>query len=246
MGRRREALLVGVEAYDDERIPNLAAPVRDVENLADVLGDPEIGAYEIHEVLRNPTEVELRREIGRFFHGRASDDSLLFYFAGHGLTDDDGRLYFGARDTEDDHPSSTGTAARFLVEEVESSRAGQVVLLIDCCYGARIFDDGVWRSAPNRIVAQFPLEGKGRVALAAAGVLQHAYETPTQSYLTAALLAGLRDGAADRDGVGFITFDDLADFVEEQLRTYPKPQRPARAAHGPALSRSPSAREAPR
>lgn len=224
MTSRREALLVGIDQYDDRGLASLRSSVRSAKKVAAVLGDREIGDFTT-EVLRNPPEAALRRRIEHFFQDRRSDDLLLFYFAGHGLAGGyDNRLYLAARDTEIDHVRSTATPATFLAEEVNGSRAGQIVLILDCCHAARILDENI-RGVDDDLFASFPDLDRGRAVLTASDRYEYAYETSTGSYLTEALVEGLAEGLAAGTDEELISLDRLVDFAQDRFRNRPKPQR---------------------
>jgi len=78
----------------------LVAPSQDAEALARVLADPAIGGFEVQTLLNEPS-YEVNRAIEAFFTDRKRDD-LLLYFSGHGIKDEEGRLYrvFPSTDSE--------------------------------------------------------------------------------------------------------------------------------------------------
>src|SRR3954471_20016714 len=99
MAGTRSALIVATYAYDDAAgLTTLRAPRRDAEALSEVLGDPNIGGFEVRTVLNQPAHV-VNLEVARFFADRRPDDLLLLHFSCHGVKDDSGELYFAATDT---------------------------------------------------------------------------------------------------------------------------------------------------
>src|SRR3954447_14328434 len=105
-GRKRSALIIAADEYEDARLRRLRAPARDAEALARVLADDMIGGFDV-EVLQNEPEYSVRRRLAQFFADRTRDDLLLVHFSCHGLKDDDGTLYFATPDTEIEHLDST-------------------------------------------------------------------------------------------------------------------------------------------
>jgi len=68
--------------------------------LADVLLDAEVGGFQDAKLLVNLSTASVRRAIANFYANKARDDLLLLYFSGHGVLDDQGRLYLAVKDTE--------------------------------------------------------------------------------------------------------------------------------------------------
>jgi Caspase domain len=94
MGRlpkNKYALLIATTLYKDRDLRQLAAPGADVQALADVLGNPRIGGFEV-ETLVNKAWWEAQEAIARFFANRDSQDLLLLYFSCHGVKKDDGHF----------------------------------------------------------------------------------------------------------------------------------------------------------
>ena len=89
--RARTAFVVANDAYTDGRLRRLRAPAADAEELARVLGDAEIGSFDV-EVSMNEPEHVVRRKLSAFFDHRGLDDLLVLHLSCHGLKDDDGRL----------------------------------------------------------------------------------------------------------------------------------------------------------
>src|ERR687887_181227 len=95
---RREALIIAADSYDDPKLRALRAPARDAEELARVLGDPDVGDFQVEVSLNEPDHV-VRRKLSEFFTGRSRDDLLLLHISCHGLKDEDGTLYFANANT---------------------------------------------------------------------------------------------------------------------------------------------------
>ena len=96
---RKIALIIGNTEYQDPKLVKLASPKADVDQLAAVLKDPDVGAFDEVQELVDESQGVVSRAIGRFFLQRRADDLLLLYFSGHGIRDDHGRLYLAVKDT---------------------------------------------------------------------------------------------------------------------------------------------------
>ena len=169
----RSALIVATYQYVDPRLRMLKAPQRDAEALAEVLGDPAIGGFEVKTVVNQPSHV-ISLELAEFFSHRHSDDLLLVHFSCHGVKDDSGELFLAASDTRMDLLEATAVASAFVNKSMTRSRSGCVVLLLDCCY-AGAFARGMTRAGSDVDVTD-RFGGRGRAVITASTALQLAFE----------------------------------------------------------------------
>ncbi|MEV4179463.1 caspase family protein [Nonomuraea sp. NPDC049709] len=222
---RRSALLVANAAYQDPGLSRLRSPVSDIRALAQVLGEPGIGAFDV-ETLTDAGESVLRRRVAALFADRRPDDVLLLHFSCHGLKDQRGRLYLAAADTELGSLAATGLPASFISEQMNESASRSVLLVLDCCYsGAFARDTPVRADRTVYLGDEFRGGGSGRTVLTASSATEYAFEggqlTSYQaqpSIFTEALVHGLRTGGADLDHDGEITVDELFDYVARRVR----------------------------
>jgi hypothetical protein len=230
MAGARSALIVATHVYDDQRLAGLRAPEHDAEALAEVLGDPDIGAFDVTTVLNRPWH-EVSRAVAQFFRDRRPDDLALVHFSCHGLKDDSGELYFAATDTSLDLLEATAISASSVNRVMGRSRAGSVLLLLDCCYSGA-FARGMTARAGGNVDVNERLGGRGRAVITASSALQFAFEgdaiadgdvaATSPSLFTSALVEGLRTGEADRDLDGWVSLDELYSYVHDEVtRTNP-------------------------
>jgi len=213
---RKLALLIGNSTYGPG-LPPLEKPDADIAALAKVLADPAIGGFDEVKPLLDANSDKARREVARFFVGRSPDDLLLLYFSGHGLRNDRGGLYLAVQDTEAELLAATAVPAAFISEEMDNCRSRRQILILDCCYSGA-FERGAKGPAANPATA-FTGNGLGRFVLTASDSTQLAWEDVAAnskgglSVFTRHLVAGLESGEADLDGDGFISVDELYDYV---------------------------------
>ena len=124
---------------------------------------------------------------------------------------------------------------------MRDSRARSVVLLLDCCYGGA-FAQGVKVRASGDVnmLDSFPQErsgrGRGRAVITASSAMEYAFEGDQladdrhrrPSVFTAALVEGLATGEADRDEDGWVSLDELYDYVFDKVREQNPHQTPGR------------------
>ena len=235
--RVRRALLIGTDQFTDPGLTALCAPSSDVEALARVLGDPSIGGFALSMAV-NTSAAELRVTMEDFFADSARDDLLLLYISTHGLKDIDGNLYFGATDTRMDRLHSTGVSAKFINELADSSRASGIIIILDACYSGA-FARGMNPKADFSVDLVQRFEGRGRVVIASSGTMEYAFEGDSfrelasdssdyTSAFTSAIVQGLETGDADRDQDGYVTTDELYEYVYARMRAAGVPQTPMR------------------
>src|SRR5579859_4154861 len=95
---RRLALLVATSDYSDPALRQLRSPGRDARDLATILADPQIGNFDVNNMV-NASSGVLQEEIENFCCDRSPDDQLLIYLSCHGVLDDYGRLYYATVNT---------------------------------------------------------------------------------------------------------------------------------------------------
>lgn len=133
MGEKRFALIVGTSEYQDPDLKALKSPAQDAEALTEVLGDPNIGRFEVRMLLNKPSHV-INEEIEAFFIDRERNDLLLLYFSCHGIKDVLGNLYFATCNTVSKIILSTSVSANLVNYIFEQSPANQRLIILDCCY----------------------------------------------------------------------------------------------------------------
>ena len=213
------ALLIGVSEYP-EGLSALPAALNDVEAMREVLECPEMGGFNDVKQLLNPTRGQMQHEMEMLFRDRTSDDLVLLYFSGHGIADAEGDFFFSATKTKKDKGKlvkSSAVAARDVYDYMRDCESDRKVVILDCCHSGA-FGDRLPRDAGD-INFQAQLGGKGRVVLTASAAIDYSFERADEALAiyTRYLVEGIKTGAADRDGDGWVSVDELHDFVVEKL-----------------------------
>src|SRR5438046_2588781 len=101
--RASVAILIGTSSYEDPRLTALPAVVNNVNDLAEVLSDDELWGLPTDRIVTildraEPSSIvtELERNAAR------ATDTLIVYFAGHGVLTRDGELTLSTRTTDCD------------------------------------------------------------------------------------------------------------------------------------------------
>jgi uncharacterized caspase-like protein len=214
------ALLIGISKYKD--FPDLPGTQTDIRVMRMALQEPQIGGFDSVQVLINPNRTDMERAIETLFsENRQRDDLVLLYFSGHGVRDDNGALYFATTVTEKSSQgrvrTSTAVSSAALQTYMSQSRSKRQVLILDCCFsGAFANDMRVKGDEPIDVKSQLGREG--RAILTSSNATQVSYEKEGISIYTRYLFQGLASGAADQDGDGQITIDELHEYAKEKVQ----------------------------
>ena len=222
----RRALIVATDQYSDPKLTRLNAPAEDARALAEVLRDPDVGAYEVETVL-NKTCQEVEIAIARFFQAGARDDTLLVHFSCHGVKDLSGELYFATTDTNLQLLKVTGVSSSVVKDAMEESRASLILCLVDCCYSGA-FTKSTKAAATVDLTER--LGGRGRAVITASTSLQLALDGEEEpSLFTHAVVEGLQSGEADRDLDGLVTLDEFYNYIHEKVTEKNPDQTPVKS-----------------
>ena len=245
----RAALVIATASYQDPELGQLRAAAHDADDLAEVLGDPDIGAFTVTRLI-NQDERRLRREIDVFLSGRGVADLIVVYLSCHGVLDRRGRLYFAAADTLKTQLASTGIPSAWLLDQLDDCRAHRQVLILDCCFSGA-FAHGSKGGIDLDLERRLAGHGRDRAVLTASRAAEYSFEGQALSgagvagsVFTTGLVEGLRTGAADASGDGYVSLDEAYDHAYRYVQFRGASQTPQRWLHGGegaiALARSPA------
>ena len=233
----RLALVVATGTYTaDPGLRALRAPARDAADLAEVLANPDIGGFAVTTVIDQPAQ-QIRLAIEDFLDRRGTGDLLLVYLSCHGLLDAYRELYFAATDTRKDRLGATGVEAAWVLKRLEHCRARRQVLILDSCFSGAFAQAA--KGEADLDLGRFVGQGRGRIVLTASTATEYSFEgeptdaaAPAGSVFTAALVKGLRTGAADTDQDGVVSVDDAYSYVFDQVQAAGAAQTPQRWLYG--------------
>ncbi|GAB3894968.1 hypothetical protein GCM10029964_074180 [Kibdelosporangium lantanae] len=215
---RRRAIAVVTGRYRHDELSDLGAPARDAEAVKRVLGDPEIGGFDVETYLDKDIQT-LNDAIYDFFSTAEPDDFLFAYFSSHGLRARNGRLYLATIDTDPHRLPPSAISSDYLAEQFDNCRAQQVVLVLDCCYAGAFAGDPRLRGSRDRIL------------VLTAGATERAHDddrlsSGKPSAFASAFFEGIETGRADNDQNGLITLREAFDYAVKRLRETNTPQTP--------------------
>jgi hypothetical protein len=186
-------LIIGIENYRDENIPDLENPIRDAEKVYNALithytFDPE----NIH-MLRDATRDDLIRALDELAHAVTSDDNLLIFYAGHGWWDEEANNGYWLPADADSRVKTNWFRNSALVDYLKEINSRHTLLIADACFGGSIF----------RTRAAFPSREKAYEKL---------YELPSRKAMTSGTLTEVPDRSS------FTRF--LVERLNENMDTY--------------------------
>lgn len=239
------AVVIGINNYRDSRIPDLHYAVADAQRFHDVLTDPALGRFHPDNVAllldADATERRIRSALATELPRRASaDHTVCIFFAGHGApvinprtkSRDGLEKYLLPHDAVGDDLRSSAIPMEDINRFFDWIDTSQLIFFIDSCYsgvaGGRTFgssDFNMRASVTDEFLDE--LAGEGRLVVTACATNEVALEKPDIGHglFTYHLIEGLK-GEADTDGDGFVTIDELYDYV------YARVTRQARALGG--------------
>lgn len=130
------AVLAGTSNYTNPRLGNLPGTAEQVGRLRGLLTDPSAPVFDPATVtfLDAPTRPQLLDAIAQAT--ATADDTVFFYFAGHGLVSRRGGLLLAAPDTDPD-ADYTAIAFEEIRDLLAASKAKRVVVVLDSCYAGQ-------------------------------------------------------------------------------------------------------------
>lgn len=220
---RSYALVIGVARY-----PNLPAaaqllyPVRDADEMYSTLISPEGGQFppeHVHKLVNDQvTLVNLRRELEQWLPSVTQpNDRVLIYFAGHGFISN-GRAYLAPYDVDLKKIVDTAYPMSELGEVVGSQIKGKwKVLITDACHAGAITPE----DDPTKLNQNLLDLHSSLLSLTASRDREQSFESAEwgggHGIFTYFVVQGLH-GAADVNGDGIITADELGEYVHANVR----------------------------
>lgn len=233
----RHALLIGVTRFSDPKLFGLRAPKSDVEELEAILKDPTRGGFDHVITSIDENLLSIRDKLSDLMDDRHPNDMVLFYYSGHGIVDRRNSLYLATGESQAEKPRARSLSSSEVREMMEHSRAGKLVVVLDCCHSG-VFTEGAKGKAPPVNEQTFnPGEGaEGVYVLTATNELEYALDSSGNatnndavalSHFTSWLVDGLGRGKA-APNKRFITLDDLYRYLCRRAREAGAPMTPQR------------------
>ncbi|MBP8131830.1 MAG: caspase family protein [Candidatus Hydrogenedentes bacterium] len=220
------AVIIGVGDYEDPGLSDLPNTVRDATAVRDALlgvaggfdpGNVVLMTPDASEPMHRPTRSKILGILSQWVGLTGPQDTLLVYFAGHGMEDGD-RLYLMPQDAITADVANTGLSYSLFESKLDEATAKCKVVILDACHsgagrGAATMTPGMMRDIERYS------EGKITLASCQQSEVSHEYDREEHGAFTWFLLDGLR-GSADENKDSLIGALELSRYVFEQTRRW--------------------------
>lgn len=227
------AVLIGNSEFpNDSSLKSLSCPEKDVLGMKAVLTAENHGLFLADNVciLHNQNNSNIFEELEKVLDTATKNDLVLIYYSGHGLQDRLGNLCLSTHNTRTEVLKSTAVSFnRLYAELIKTSYCKKIIIILDCCYSGLAgvsFKDNITsqlQSLNNQITGAFLI-----TACSDNEVAQDRNANSEFSLFTKHLIGGLETGAADNNGDGLISIDELFRYVSKKVQDEQPAQKPKR------------------
>jgi tetratricopeptide (TPR) repeat protein len=235
---RKKALIIAVSEYDENsNLKELPFCKNDGNEILTLLKDSGYAIKNQDGLIGRVDGRLMQERIYRFFGDDdiKSDDTLLFYFSGHGVPSKND-FFLASSNIEPKTPKINGFSFDDLNGEIrpESCRAKRIVIILDSCYAGSLNVSGkgsesaIASAAKNHQSTKF-IEGEGRCLLSSCLGFQESFSTAegNHSFFTKYLIEGLRGAnGKSTDDDGMVTPESLMRYIDKEIDELPKDKRP--------------------
>jgi hypothetical protein len=167
-------------------------------------------------VLQDPLPWDVFGPLHALFGGARPGSSVLLYWAADALMGEDGDVYLTGTRTDPANLPGTATIDATLRNELRETAASEAIIVLDGAGSGRVpwSPDTLHIGVPTVVITSGPADSGPSRALAAAFV------------------DGLSSGAADRDGDGYVSVDELYGYVVERAASVKDEAWPQRVSLG--------------
>jgi len=239
----KKALIISVSDYKDKNLSKLDFCINDGEEMYATL---KTLGYEIplnRKMIGKVSRKTMHEQMIEFFRKDVDvDDTLLFYFSGHGVLDGYGGRFFANTDVTSEIPELAGIRFELLNEQMAKSPAEKKVAILDCCFSGGALPNLVGKSGDDvekeaedlgsESLHQVFAKGQGSCILASSLSNKRSYSLLDQSFsaFTHFIIEGLKGTKESVDENGFVTPEKLSKYVFTELQKIPglENQKPVR------------------
>ena len=241
---KRYAILVGVNSYQDVGLSKLNKSINDARAFEKIL--QQYGQFDSIFVLaddvnprgdsefRFPTRENILRKIDSLLMNINSDDMLVFFFSGHGVSDYEEKAYILPIDTDTNNLYKTSLNVDEIVSKFQNRNLKKFILVLDACRDTLYSSKNASRNSMKE--RNFD-ESQVAVSFYSTRSGFFSYEDDESDYgvFTKFMIYGL-EGRGDLNSDGIVTFSELENYVTESLRIWSmkknKNQKPFVKIHG--------------
>jgi hypothetical protein len=205
--KRTHGIIIGVLEFKDSATTGWPKRARKDQELFDrliALGVPKANLTLLLD--SEATRASILKAVGESVEGVRKGDTLIFYYAGHGSKDGEGKPYLIPWDAQPRDPAGSAVGIAEIAGLLGKARGINLLLLADCCYSGALQQVAkAAREAGNRAVA---------ITSAAASNTS----TDTWAYSMTVLDALAGRSLVDHDGDGKVDLGELAKEVRDTMK----------------------------
>lgn len=212
----KQALVVGIDTYDNPEIKNLKGCVNDANEISTLLkwnySNPSKISKNfdvVSSLISSETRIDrvtLRKQMMDLFEDQETQ-LALFYFSGHGHQDNLG----GHLVTQDANDFEEGISFNDLMLYANKSKIEEVILILDCCFSGHLGSTPI----SNSVFSQLR-EGVSVISSSKSG--QYSIEMNGKGLFTSYLCKALEGQKADL--LGRIKLTDLYEYLDMMLSLF--------------------------
>lgn len=213
-------VLAGASTFTNEELTQLPAVIKNLDALRELLSRVWGLPDENCKVIADPA---LPQDLSRAVREAAQDatDTLLIYYAGHGLLDTRGHLYLAVPDSDPNSAYDTAVPYEWLSRALATSPAARRVVILDCCYSGRALGFQSAGDISQAVSGLVDMDGTYLLTATAATALALSPPGEPHTAFTGELVALLTEGLDD--GPRFL---DLNTIFRQLRRRLARKQRP--------------------
>ena len=224
---KRWGIIIGINAYDDPNINALQYAAADARSIYQVLTHPQTGSFKAEHLHlltsgseNEPTRTNILESLSLLSQIIRSGDTVLFYFVGHGLTQD-GINYLLPADTRVSVPAETAIPLSQFYQAIQ--KASQQIIFLDAFHkgwhvrGREVPSDVMSNSFAQAVFSR----AARRVTLTACNIDESSFEDDNLGYgVFAYYLLEALHGTADTLDDKQVTVSEVCKHVKEAVKAW--------------------------
>ncbi|MFE4696355.1 caspase domain-containing protein [Streptomyces sp. NPDC056738] len=225
--RGSRAVLIGTSRYDSD-LPDLLAVRNNLEVLQELLTSDAFGGFPSRRCTVVQDAPDPRSVCATIREAAmTATDTLLVYFSGHGVLNDNLILHLALTGTDESDLRWTAIPFDAIREILEESPCPNKILILDCCNSGRVLDTLMGRTEPTDALT---IRGT-YILTSSANAPSYAPVGERYTAFTGEFIRLLRDGLPGSPEL--LTLSTLYDPLTKSLRSrgYPEPRQQSSDGH---------------
>jgi hypothetical protein len=224
---KTHAILIGMSEFPEDPInlPPLPAVKNNVRDLAKALCDESIVGIPRTNVVQIVDVPKASDVLTRLVQTcRKAVDTLIFYYAGHGLVGrKSSQLYLATKETTEEDAEFNAMPFEKIRSAIAESSATKKILIVDSCFSGRIMSDSM-SSAPSLFRANLEMEGTYSIASGPANQPAMAPSGEKYTLFTGEMIRLLNEGLDNKKDV--INLKEFFEHIRDNLKKLPDVPEP--------------------